>query len=54
MSTTKAPATVASETTTQVAEQSLLDQIVAQGRFNLMLKLLLFSNVVEPYEICVL
>ncbi|MBV8632752.1 MAG: type VI secretion system contractile sheath large subunit [Silvibacterium sp.] len=34
MSTTKAPGAVATETTTQVAEQTLLDQIVAQGRFN--------------------
>ncbi|HZD47937.1 MAG TPA: type VI secretion system contractile sheath large subunit [Silvibacterium sp.] len=33
MSTTKAPAAAASETVEQVAEQNLLDQIVAQGRF---------------------
>ena len=34
MSTTKAPAAVASTTTEQAAEQTLLEQIVSQGRFN--------------------
>jgi len=34
MSTTKAPAAVAGEAVEQAAEQNLLDQIVAQGRFN--------------------
>jgi type VI secretion system protein ImpC len=34
MSTTKTAASVASETVEQQAEQNLLDQIVAQGRFN--------------------
>ena len=34
MSTTKAPASVASTTTEQAAEQTLLEQIVSQGRFN--------------------
>ena len=34
MSTTKAPVAVAGEAVEQAAEQNLLDQIVAQGRFN--------------------